>query len=389
MEQDIQTALGEITGSVKSIASDLSAKHHNLSEQVANLRAEMLKPHQDAPGNFGYKSIGQQFVEHPDLGAFSKRMGLSQARGSFAVEIKQADLQQAVNRALEVKTTITTAAVGRATPGILNYDRIPGVFGPPPRRVRVRDLIPFYPTSMSGVDYVKRNVFTNAASPQTEADAKAESALTFVIGSAICQTIAHWIPAAKQLLEDAPQLAAFIDTEMLVGLADEEDYQLLRGDGVAPHIEGMIHAATAYAGVYDVGADTRIDKIAHALQELESLNFVPDGIVVNPLDWRAILLLKTEEGGTNKGQYLMGGPSAAAARRIWELPVVTTTAMPAGKFLIGQFQGSVKGFERMGAVCEASSEHADYWIRNLVAIRAEERIALAITRAAGLIYGSF
>ena len=38
---------------------------------------------------------------------------------------------------------------------------------------------------------------------------------------------------------------------------------------------------------------------------------------------------------------------------------------------------------------EISTEHADYFIRNLVAILAEERLAFAVKNPNAVIYGSF
>ncbi len=42
-----------------------------------------------------------------------------------------------------------------------------------------------------------------------------------------------------------------------------------------------------------------------------------------------------------------------------------------------------------GGRVEVSTEHADFFTRNLVAVRCEERIALAIKQAGALIYGDF
>ncbi len=358
----------------------------NLKAHVDQLRAELQAPMRNAGAGTGEeKTIGQLFIEHPRVVEFSK----TRSKSTIPVEVAIDALQSAINRQLQRKTTITSAAVGAQTPGILQYQRLEGIIGPPMRRLRVRDLIPFSPTEMTGVDFVKENVFTNAASPQVEALDKAESALTFVIDSANARTIAHWIPAARQVLEDLARLRAYIDTRLMDGLADKEDEELLRGDGTGQHVSGICTKATAYAGTYDAASDTRIDKLNHAIAELEDAEYAPDGLVLHPADWRIIQLIKTEDGGTNKGSYILGGPAASPRRVLWDLPAVCTTAMTKGKFLVGQFAGSVEGFDRQRAVIDVSTEHSDFFIKNLVAIRAEERVALAVGRPGAFRYGSF
>jgi HK97 family phage major capsid protein len=60
---------------------------------------------------------------------------------------------------------------------------------------------------------------------------------------------------------------------------------------------------------------------------------------------------------------------------LWRLNVVETTVMPEGEFLVGAGAGA-QVFDREESAVEVSTDHADYFVRNLVAIRAEERLAL-------------
>jgi len=203
------------------------------------------------------------------------------------------------------------------------------------------------------------------------------------------RTIAHWIPATRQVLDDFAQLQAYIDTRLLDGLAEEEDDQLLKGDGIGLSIHGLVHEATAYAGTYDAGSDTRLDKLNHALAELEAGSYRADGWVLNPVDLRILQVIKENIGGANLGAYVFGGPGSSLPVTIWGLPVAVTTRMTVGKFLVGNFRNYCMGFDRMQSRIDISTEHEDYFIKNMVAIRAEERIALAIFKGAAFRYGSF
>lgn len=361
-----------------AIKTEFKSTFDNLRTQIDNIRAEMLKPHSDAPG-MSAKSLGQRFIESDEFKAYKSR---AWHKGGASFNLEGVPI-------VERKTTITSATVGSSTPGILVPMRIPGIVKPPVEQVRVRDLIPFGTTTNNAVEYVKENVFTNAASPQTEGSDKAESALTFTIAHAHVITIAHWIPATRQILDDFAQLQAYIDVRLMDGLAAEEDEQLLTGDGVGLTLSGLTHEATAYAGTYAAASDTRLDKLNHALAELEASSYRADGMILNPVDLRIIQVIKTNEGGANLGSYILGGPGTGMPASIWGLPVAVTTAMPVGYFLVGAFRSYCMGFDRMQARIDISTEHEDYFVKNLVAIRAEERITLAVFKGAAFRYGSF
>src|ERR1041385_1292141 len=80
---------------------------------------------------------------------------------------------------LERKTTITEAAVGSATSGVLLPERIPGIVTEARQRLMLEDLLTARPTSQSFVDFVKVSSPLAKASPQVEASDKAENAVTF------------------------------------------------------------------------------------------------------------------------------------------------------------------------------------------------------------------
>jgi len=239
------------------------------------------------------------------------------------------------------------------------------------------------------VDFVREVTFTGRASPVQEGASKPFSEITFENVSATVKTIAHWTAASKEVLEDLPQMQAYIGGRLIDGLLNAEDSELMFGDGTGFHLSGFDTLATAYAGTWAVAGDTLIDKLGHALQELEQANYIADGIVLNPLDWRKILMTKTEEGGANKGEYLMGGPGSQAAPRLWDIPVAVSTAQRVGRFLVGQFLGSAMIFDRMESRVAISTEHADYFVQNRVAILAEERIALVVSRPHAFRTGNF
>ena len=68
---------------------------------------------------------------------------------------------------------------------------------------------------------------------------------------------------------------------------------------------------------------------------------------------------------------------------------VVTNAMPAGEFLVGDFgPGAAQIIERETATVAVSFEHADFFVRNLAALRVEERIDLGIFQPFAFVKGA-
>lgn len=275
--------------------------------------------------------------------------------------------------------------------------RVPGIIGPGLRRLTIRNLIPVGPTQSNLVEFVRENVFTDSAAPtfldspggtdSFENVEKAESNITFTLASEAVQTIAHWIRASKQILADAGMLRSYVDSRMMFGLQQEEEDQLLLGDNTGANLNGLVTQATAYDAALDVANDTAIDKLRHAILQVALSEFVADGIVLHPTQWHTIELVKVNPGTDDR--YVWANPAGVLAPRIWGLPVVETTAMTAGDFLVGAFAMAAQIWDRENATIEASREDRDNFIKNMVTILAEERIALTVYRTAALVTGTF
>lgn len=303
-------------------------------------------------------------------------------------QIEAYNNKKATSASFELKTLISETAVGSATSGVLNPMRIPGIIPGAVYPSPVRGLLPVFQTSNNAVDFVKENVFTNAASPQTEGSAKGESAITFTTGSALVQTIATWIPATRQVMADMEGLAQYIQTRLTYGLGRIEEYELLFGDNTGVHLNGLATQATAYATTYNQVGDTHLDKLRHAILQAEVAGYPPDGIIVHPENWHEIELIKN--AASNVGNYVVGNPAGMQlGKSIWGIPVVSTTSMVNGKFLVGSFRMGAAIYQREGLQVDISTEHSTYFTENKVAVRIEERMTLAVFRPASFIYGAF
>jgi HK97 family phage major capsid protein len=255
----------------------------------------------------------------------------------------------------------------------------------PQRPLRVRDLLPVVQVSSGSVEYPRQTTRTNNAATVAEGALKPESALAFELVPVPIRTIAHWILASRQVLDDAPQLQGIIDNELLYQLGYVEDAQLLTGGGTGTDLSGIYTQATAFAaGSLVIASPQYIDVIGAALLQQSLTDLPPDGIVMHPADWMRIALTKNADGN-----YLIGNPQDVLEPRLFGKPVVPTQGMTAGNFLVGNFRGSATLYDRMAARVEVSTEDSDNFRKNLVTVLAEERVGLAVKRTTGFTKGTF
>jgi HK97 family phage major capsid protein len=254
---------------------------------------------------------------------------------------------------------------------------LPGIVPMPTPPIVVADLFSQGTTTSNAIIYMKETTFTNAAAPVAEGTAKPESALVFTSVTDPVRKIAHFLPVSEEMLEDVAQITSYINARLALGVQLEEDNQLLNGDGTAPDLVGILNRA----GLAPAHALTAPENNADALLKqtmaiFASSYLMPDGYVLNPANWTSTILLKTTQG-----QYLVAGPFSPIQRpTLWGLPVAVSPAMAVGTGLVGSFKMAAQIFRHGGIRVEASNSHQDFFIKNLVAIRAEERLALCVYR---------
>jgi HK97 family phage major capsid protein len=176
-------------------------------------------------------------------------------------------------------------------------------------------------------------------------------------------------------------LQSMIDQRLRYGLGYVEETQLLKGSGVGNNLNGVYTQATAFAAPIALsGSVTMIDTIRLMLLQAEIAEYPSTGIVLHPADWAKIELTKD----ANRG-YIFANPQSMATPQLWGRPVVATQAMTVDTALVGAFRLGAQIFDREDANVVISTENQDDFIRNMVTIRAEERLALAVYRPAAFV----
>jgi HK97 family phage major capsid protein len=269
-------------------------------------------------------------------------------------------------------------------PGVIEEHRLPGILPMLKQRLVVRDLITPGRTANPTVTWVQQTGFTNNAAVVPENTLKPTSEIEFDVKNTTVATIAHLFKASKQILDDMPQLSSTIDGELRYGLKYAEELELLFGDGTGAHLLGIMPQASAFKAPTGANkATTQIDLMRLAMLQAQLARLPATGHVMHFTDWANIELQKD-----TLGRYIIGNPQGTTAPSLWNLPIVETEIPQfIGKFLTGAFAGAAQIFDREDANVVISSENNDDFEKNMITIRCEERLALAVYRPEAFITG--
>lgn len=375
--QIVEKALQDFQDSWGSKITELDGKVRDLAQKTAPGWAG------DGPVSRGLgapfrKSVGEAAIES------------QQVKELLAGQAKTAKVTLEADFA--VKSTITGDTGSPASPGDVfsQPNRYPDISRNGVRTLRVRDLLPIMTATSNRVSAtVEGSVAGVAPAGQTaEGAQKALSQFVFDLKTFDVITISHLVKASEQVLADAPVLARFLNERMAHFVLRAEEHGILRGDGTPGNLSGFTAVGNHTPFVPGTG-DSAIDTLRRAAATVQAADYYPSGIILHPQTWAALELAKEAD---DSEAYVLGNGGAAAfvadgmVPRLWGLPVVTSVSMEQNKFILADFNAACTHWVREGVTVELGFVDDDFR-RNLVAIRAEMRCALAIHQPAAVRYG--
>jgi HK97 family phage major capsid protein len=372
---------------LKKNAADDEALRKQLAELSDDIglnapEAEPVKPAGfDRPAKG--QSTGHAFVASPEY----KALMASVPNGKFS---EKARVQ---SQPYGVKTLLTGTDHDTGAGSLVPAD-LRGLLDPFYQRpLTIRDLVSPGQTTSDTVEYVRLVSTTNNAAPVpeatstavidgttvTEADGglKPESGMAFEKDSTTVKTLAHWIPATKRALSDAAQIRTLIDTFLRYGLDEVLEDQIVDGDGSGENFLGIAHVSGVQTQTAPGSGEDVFDVTRRARRKIRiGGRTAPTAYVMNPIDWENVELLRNTQGN-----FYGNGPFAMTTPTLWGLPVVESEAIAAGTAWVANWKMAVL-YDREQASIQVTDSHADFFVRNLVAILAELRAAFAVLRPA-------
>jgi HK97 family phage major capsid protein len=354
--------LGKISTDTKAAIETLGVEQRTLADRLLQLEQKGSAQQDDTPKA---ESFGEQFVKDAGYVDFQKK---GAQRGSVGVE---------------VKNTVTNAIANTFS------ERRPGIVEGAFRVFTIEDLLVTIPTSSNAIDWIRENVFTNAAAETAEGVQLPQSSITFAPGTMPVQDVGHFIKITRQLAMDNAALAAYINRRMVYGVNLKVENQLVAGNGTTPNLNGLTNVGNFTAHGYTAASlnaagltNNRFDLIGKMIGDCALNDYPADVVVLNTADWWTMRLAKD-----GQGRYLLGDPASNVVPTLFGRPVVASNAMVAGKVWVGSLSQAATLHVREGISIDLSDADENNFQLRLVTIRAMRRLALTVEKPAAARYG--
>lgn len=357
----------ELKATVKSMADDYKGMTDEIKKIVDQINALNQKGTKGDPV-VARKTMGQEFVESPGFAAFKSG---EQSKGSFLY-----------------KNTIIGEGGSPQDPtnDIVPLQTMPGIIGGAFRALRIMDVVMPGVATGNQVHYTRELLYSNAAAETREGAAKAESTLTFEPVDENVRTIAHFLKASKQILDDAPQLASYIDMRMRYGVDLRIEQQIVNGNGTSPNLKGMFNSDNNTALAAVSGEASIFDLANRAKYAVIAADYSPDYFLMNPADWGKAERTKDSNGAYLAGDGAIGYLNNGLIPTLWGLPVITSNSVPVGEILCSSLDNSMF-WRRQETTVEIFEQDEDNVQKNLITIRGEARGAFGVFRPAAAVKG--
>ncbi len=349
----------------------LAVEGASLVEQLGKLADDG----QDKRDNSGpAKSLGEHFVK-------SVWSQLEATRGVKGASVAAPEFKAATD------THVTTGSV--YGPVLTEVDRT--IIQAVRPRLVVADLLGSGTISGNAISYFVEAALEGAFTTVAEGAAKPQ--LHVVDPTTVTDTlkkIAGWTKFSDEMLEDLDFIVSEINQRLLYELGRFEEAQLLTGNGTGTNLLGLLNRS----GVQVLGATTD-SKGGNPDQVFKAMTLVstgsgldPDGLVINPTDYQALRLSRDANGQYYGGGFFQneyGTGTLTFQPPLWGLRTVVSPAIAAGTVLVGAFSQAATVYRKGGVRVESTNSNASDFTSNLVTVRAEERIALAVRRPSAFV----
>ena len=355
-----------------------------LERKIAELQAAAAKGKEEETQEEVKGSMGERFAQNTAYKAWMKQVAPNGHIPESAKGLNSPAFQ--VDMPFEKKAVLTGASATSGGAFVQNDDT--GIYVPMGRKpLKLRDLISVRSTNSDTVEFVQQTAKVTQAAGVAEATSaamptvtqatgaivlnpgggyKPEGTMTFVKVSTPVETVAVWIPVTKRALADAAQLRGIIDQELRDSLMDEIENNILFGQAT-PDFVGVAETTGILTQSYDTSILTTARKAITNLAT-NGLEASPTAFVVAPADWEAVELA-----------LFAAAPYLPYQQSMWRIPVVESQYLTAGTAYLANWKQAAM-WDRQQVTISVSDSHADFFIRNLVAVLAEARAAFGVLK---------
>lgn len=367
--QAMDNAKGEFETSLKSEIENLTNKFVEINDRIDQSEVNMKKSFEGAQ-KVNFKSSLTNAINEGVL------KGMTEGNYNAAK--------------FEMKAAGDMLISGNTTGDVAEIQRIAGIKADALRADHIRALLPQGSTDAQTISYVKEANAEDGAATVAEGATLAQSDIDLVESTVKLEKIGTYMRITEEMINDIPALTSFLSARVPQRILAVEDNQILNGDGTSPNIDGLFTDGTAFvtgsggAFYQSVESANEYDVLIAALNQLQLANYKANIVLLNPTDLHKIVLLKSTANEYLKNQIYQGlQPSIAG------VPVVTNTAVTAGKFLVMDSNRATQFWVRQNLAVEFSRDDSTNFRDGFITVRATERVATTNYEPAAIIQGTF
>ena len=260
----------------------------------------------------------------------------------------------------------------------------------PSRSVHIRTLLPIGNTDAQTIRFPKESAYDDGAAATAQGSAVGQSDFDITATSVNVEKIGTFMRITEEMLNDTPGLSSYLSARVPGKVLSVEDNEIISGDGSSPNLSGLLTDGTAFTtssgGLFyqSIESANEFDVIVVALNQLALSNYQADTILMNPTDFHKIVLLKSTANEYLRNQIITGIQPTVNG-----VPITLSTAMPAGKFLVGNLAQATQLWVRDGLGIEFSREDSTNFREGFVTVKAQERVALSNYAPNAIVQGTF
>jgi len=396
----IKTKMNELGNSIDSKINEAVKKaQESGNAEAAKLTGE-LKTEVEAQ-IAKYNELNVEFTKRLDIietkaGRFDQVMARKTMADAFMQKLKDAGVNQKFRgeieftaedfAGVELRKADDMTGSNTFTNNVPGYEHLPEIHFDPDRRNRIRDLILQGTTSMQAIEYIRETSFDDQTDVTAEGSEFNQSDFDLTAYTATVRKITTYIMLSEEMMEDVEGMTSYILARLPGKINKDEDTQILKGAGTGSNLSGLSTNATAYS---DALADTkvqRIDVLVDAVRQVVDDEYMPSAILLHPADFYKIALTKD-----SNGQYILPWFLGVTTAQLAGVPVVMSTAQTSGVFDVITREAAQVFFKKQLTIefSNQSEDSEDNFIKGMVTVRAQKRLALAIYRPTSLLTGTF
>lgn len=251
-------------------------------------------------------------------------------------------------------------------------ERLPGMNMVASREVKFLDVLQSGTISSNLVEWVYQSGKEGTAGQTDEAALKNKIDFDLQVGTQKVEKTTAFITITDEMLDDVEFMATEINNELNRELLKAVELGAYSGSGASPQLNGVFNTATAFAaGTFATAVDNanEVDVLTVAANQIKiAEQGMPNYIFMNPSDVTTLKMVKVSS--TDK-RYVERLAMVAGSLSLDGVPIVETTLVDAGQYLIGDFTKA--HIRTKSGVSIDVGYTGDNFIKNFKTIRAEWR----------------